>query len=187
MLKFFAKTAVLVLIILSVYFLINPSACSNFLNGKETNGTSSVPPAAAPGPNEPPATIGPAPADGKTDEMLDQAQPSPAEEKGVFDTNSMHEPRPPQPAYSQEDLDYAKASYYVELEQEYAKSRPLGQDTSREIAFMVMERFKMTQAEWESFLARATAADLFTRVRRDMELTKNKPAEISSPAAVPAE
>ena len=152
------------LIILSVYFLINPSACSNLLQGKQTSDTASSQPQETPAAGEPQQHITSSEQSGKTDEMLEPVE----EGKGVFDTNTMHEQQAEQPSYSQDDLDYAKASYYVELEQEYAKTHPVHQDASREISFMVMEKFRMTQSEWESFLARATASDLFSRVRRDL-------------------
>ena len=37
MLKIFGKAAVLVFIILSIYFIVNPSACSNLLAGRVVN------------------------------------------------------------------------------------------------------------------------------------------------------
>ena len=89
---------------------------------------------------------------------------------GVFDTNSMKEAQP-QPVYSQADIDRAIAARYVELEREYARNNKVGKDMSRELSTIVMNDFEMTPEEWESFLTRATASDLFNQVRREMPET----------------
>ncbi len=86
-------------------------------------------------------------------------------EEGVFDTNTMNESEIP--VYTQEDIDYAIASRYVELENEYAKNNALGKDTAKEISYIVMDDFELTQQEWESFLQRATASNLFNKIRSE--------------------
>lgn len=73
-------------------------------------------------------------------------------------------------SYTQADFDYAIASRYVELEREYAKDNALGKDAAREISFIVMDDFELTPKEWESFLSRATAGNLFNRIRSEQEL-----------------
>lgn len=175
MLKIFGKAAVLVFIILSIYFIVNPSACSNMLAGRVVNTPRnehpqihpSMPPAR--GEVLPPAGDKPAAA-GKT---------APAAK--VTDTHSLPpesftipvEPEPAAPApaaYTQDDIDYAVASRYVELEREYIKeNKPLGKDASREISYIVMDDFEMSPQEWESFLTRATASNLFNKVREEMQ------------------
>ena len=90
---------------------------------------------------------------------------------GITDTNTLSEQQaqPPLTSYSQDDIDYAIASRYVELENEYAKLGKTGKDIAKEISYTVMDDFEMTQSEWESFLERATASNLFNKVRKEME------------------
>lgn len=92
--------------------------------------------------------------------------PVPGSQQGVFDTNTMKESAAPV-TYTQEDIDYAIASRYVELEREYSKNKPVGKDTAKEISYIVMDDFELTPKEWESFLSRATASDLFNKVRAE--------------------
>ena len=87
---------------------------------------------------------------------------------GVTDTNSLKERQEP----SQEDIDYAIASRYVELENEYAREKKTGKDTAKEISYIVMDDFELTPQEWEEFLERATASNLFNEIRTEM--AKNK-------------
>ena len=49
MLKILIKAAILVFIILSVYFIVNPSACSNLMLGRVVNSTDKEPVVAGPG------------------------------------------------------------------------------------------------------------------------------------------
>ena len=56
------------------------------------------------------------------------------------------------------------------LAREYIKEKkPLGKDASREISYIVMDDFEMSPQEWESFLTRATASNLFNKVREEMQ------------------
>lgn len=175
-LKIFGKAAVLVFIILSIYFIVNPSACSNLLAGRVVNTPRNEHPQIHP--SMPPARGEVlAPAGDKPDTTGNVA---PAAK--VTDTNSMppesftipiEEPEPAADAastYTQDDIDYAVASRYVELEREYIKeNKPLGKDVSREISYIVMDDFEMSPQEWESFLTRATASNLFNKVREEMQ------------------
>ena len=159
MLKILLKAAILVFIILSIYFIVNPAACSNLMMGRVTNSTETEPTLQ----NDPAAhreMFVPA-----GDQPLENA---PASGEGVFDTNTLSEPVTP-PAYSQEDIDYAVASRYVELENEYAQKNNKGKDAAKEISYIVMDDFELTQQEWESFLQRATQSNLFNKVRSDMK------------------
>ncbi len=163
MVKILLKAAVLSFIVLSIYLIVHPAACSNFIAGRET-----VVPGEAVGVrwqhpmSEPQDTLSPATAT-ETKPAPTLSQPS----EGVFDTNTLQE-GDFQPVYSQQDIDYAIASRYVELEREYAQNHTVGKDASREISFIVMDDFEMSPTEWEDFLTRATAADLFNKIRRDM-------------------
>ncbi|MBR2865096.1 MAG: hypothetical protein IKJ44_05450 [Elusimicrobiaceae bacterium] len=164
MLKILLKAAVLFLIVLSVYFIVHPSACSNLLAGRETGGPKVA--------DQTQAVV-----EDRTSLMLgeeDGAQSSAKEGEGIFDTNTMREEE--QQKYSQEEIDTAIARRYVELEREYAQSRTLGKDASREISYVVMDDFQMSPAEWDSFLSRATASDLFNKVRQNLPMT---PEEVS--------
>ncbi len=190
MLKILVKTAVLVFIILSIYFIVNPSACSNFLTGRVPNNSESqiARPVDAqdhgemftPSGDKPLRTEPQPSADSNsTQEMIpptDTLQDNTSDQKvvGITDTNTLTEEQLGQEpfAYSQDDIDYAIASRYVELENEYAKLGKAGKDIAKELSYTVMDDFELTQQDWEAFLARATASNLFERVRADME--KNK-------------
>lgn len=159
MLKILLKAAILVFIILSIYFIVNPAACSNLMMGRVTNSTETEPAL-----QHDPAVHGEmfVPAG---DQPLENA---PAAGEGVFDTNTLNEPVA-MPTYSQEDIDYAVASRYVELENEYAQQNKKGKDAAKEISYIVMDEFELTQQEWESFLQRATQSNLFNKIRSDMK------------------
>lgn len=157
--KILLKAAILVFIILSIYFIVNPAACSNLMMGRVTNSTETEPTL-----QNDPAAHG---------EMFVPAGDQPlknasAAGEGVFDANTLNESVTP-PAYSQEDIDYAVASRYVELENEYAQKNKKGKDAAKEISYIVMDDFELTQQEWESFLRRATQSNLFNKVRSDMK------------------
>lgn len=155
MLKILLKSAILIFIILSVYFIVHPSACSNLMMGRVTNPIG----------NEPVETD----MDNRRELLIPQGDtPLPATNtQGVFDTNTMNEQQEGA-SYSQEDIDYAIASRYVELENEYAQKNTVGKDTAKEISSIVMDDFELTQQEWESFLQRATTSNLFNKVRNEM-------------------
>ena len=166
MLKIFLKAAILVFIILSIYFIVNPSACSNLMLGRVTNSTDTVP------------TV-----ENRADDHSEMFTPSgdrPLEtapaHQGVFDTNTMN-PDAQIPSYTQEAIDYAVASRYVELENEYTRNNTVGKDTAKEISYIVMDDFELTQQEWEAFLQRATETNLFNKVR----------SELSPPSVAPAQ
>jgi len=183
MVKILLKTAVLVFIILSIYFIVNPSACSNFLMGRVTNVTDTQVAATAAGDHGElfmPSGDKPLRQDGPSNREEDarapeeeNAQPE-AEVSGITDTNTLtqEQAQPPLTSYSQDDIDYAIASRYVELENEYAKLGKTGKDIAKEISYTVMDDFEMTQSEWESFLERATASNLFNKVRKELEQEK---------------
>lgn len=161
MLKILVKTVILVFVILSIYFIVNPAACSNLMLGRVTNSTDKEPVIQ----NE---------ADVHSEMFVpagDRPQQSAtaAAQQGVFDTNTLNSNVPPAPAYSQEDIDYAVASRYVELENNYAKENKKGKDAAKEISYIVMDDFELTQQEWEAFLQRATQSNLFNKVRSDMK------------------
>jgi len=159
-LKILFKSAVLVFIILSVYFIVNPAACSNFMLGRVSE----------PAQPQPAATE---PADIKG-ERLTPAGDQPLAPHALVkpeteDSEFLHAPEPSQePVYTQEDIDYAIASRYVELENEYAKDKKLGKDAAKDIAYKVMDDFELTQQEWEAFLERATASNLFNKIRKEL-------------------
>lgn len=190
MVKIFLKAAVLVFIILSIYFIVNPSACSNLLAGRVVN----TPPVENPqiNPSVPPAQeemlipagdlnpqdlpsaqeviSAPAAESAEKEDTFSQqkdsalaAQEDEAEEQEA--SASLEEDFP----YTQEDIDYAVASRYVELEREYIKeNKAMGKESSREISSIVMDDFEMSPEEWEAFLTRATSSNLFNKVREEM-------------------
>lgn len=163
MLKILLKAAVLFLIVISIYLIVNPTACSNMMAGRER-----VLPVGADGSqlrhpmSEQPAYMSAEEGAVTPDAAGDSFAPA-----GMVDTNTLTEDYT-QPVYSQEDIDYAIASRYVELEREYARGGQDGRDASREISFIVMDDFEMSASEWEDFLSRATSSGLFDRVRDEM-------------------
>lgn len=174
MLKILLKSAVLLFIVISVYIIVNPTACSNMLAGRErADQTQAVanPDKGSMAEQKQDVRTPQRPASTDAEEMFSNESTTPVQ--GIIDTNTLKE-MAPQPTYSQQDIDYAIASRYVELEREYARNHTVGKDTSREISFIVMDDFEMSPAEWESFLSRATATDLFEKVRKELPHTESK-------------
>ena len=184
MLKILIKAAILVFIILSIYIIVNPSACSNLLMGRVVNSTDKEPVVTdrqkdhselfVPAGDRPQPVAQPA---------AEQAQPEPNAAQpqvsssgaplAVIDTNTLKEQENTQtPNYSQEDIDYAIASRYVELENEYAKKNKVNKDSAKEISYQVMDDFELTPQEWEAFLQRATQSNLFNQIRTEMATQK---------------
>ena len=187
MIKILLKTVILVFIILSIYFIVNPAACSNFMLGRVTNVTDTQPtqellpathekvfvptgdkPLAQPKPEDEYA-VEPVYPDGQP-----HAVPMPENEPvaGITDTNTLKEPA--MPTYSQDDIDYAIANRYVELEQEYAQLNKTGKDAAKEISSIVMDDFELTQQDWEAFLERATSSNLFNKIRTELAQKKTE-------------
>jgi len=182
MIKILIKAAVLVCIILSIYFIVNPSACSNLMNGREVNSTEELPTFV---PNDKSHSELLTPQGDKGTEQPTQAEnkqstsTTPQEEVApntvsttpvVTDTNSITTETPiaEQPqnkGFTQADIDYAIASRYVELENEYLSKKKDVKNAAKEISYIVMDDFELTPAEWEAFLQRATADNLFEKVR----------------------
>ncbi len=177
MLKILLKAALLVFIILSIYFIVNPAACTNLMLGRVTNSTDKEPVIEQPtdAHNELFTPTGDKPlrtdpATPATPAAAEPVQPSTGTVEGVIDTNTLKEAEIP--TYSQEDIDYAVASRYVELENEYAKDKKIGKDTAKEISYKVMDDFELTPEEWEAFLQRATETNLFNKIRTEAAHTK---------------
>ena len=177
MIKILLKSAALVFIILSVYFIVHPSACANFLAGRVAVPTIDRPaveePAGQQGSKLTP--MGDQPLQQtysqSEDELLGEEKPVPLPEEEYFPAAEQTESEtvtPSAAAYTQQEIDYAIARRYVELENEYAKAKKIGKDTAKEIAYIVMDDFEMTQQEWEAFLQRATAGNLFATIRQEI-------------------
>lgn len=213
MLKIIIKTIILVLIILSIYFIVNPSACSNLINGREVNVREKLPavqpadkhselftpsgdrplrtetqpeaaaPAAQPIPEKPAISY-------PTTAQTENAQPASPATEGVTDTNSLppaapaatepadnpgtpasQETVPVEQTQTQErpqyEVDYAIANRYVELENKYLAQHKDSKNAAKDISYIVMDDFELTPAEWEAFLQRATAENLFEKVRQE--------------------
>lgn len=164
------KSALLVFIILSIYFIVNPSACSNVLMGRMAIPADELAQDQAAGQHG--ELFVPA---GDRPLRSDNTPATPGSKQdgdkvvGVTDTNTLTEKQ--EPRYSQEDIDYAVASRYVELENEYTRQGKTGKEFAKEISATVMEDFEMTEDEWEAFLERATASNLFDKVRAEMKKT----------------
>ena len=171
MLKILVKAAVLFLIVVNVYLIVNPHACSNMLAGRER-----VEPAAG----TQAQWRHPMQESGQT---MDPG----AAEKTTPTEKPLEKPQAQvvQPSYSQEDIDYAIANRYVELEYDYARGEEVSKELAHKISSQVMEDFEMTPEEWNSFLARATASGLFEKVRLE-QAAKALTPKVSS-AQNPAE
>ncbi len=170
--KILLKSVLLVFIILSIYFIVNPSACSNVLMGRVAHPSADeLAQDQAAGPQgELLVPVGDRPLRSENKPAATTNQADNSDVVGITDTNTLTEEQLPR--YSQEDVDYAVASRYVELENEYTRQGKTGKDVAKEISATVMEDFEMTEKEWEAFLERATASNLFNKVREDLEKTK---------------
>ena len=177
MIKILIKAAILVCIILSIYFIVNPSACSNLMNGRVVNSMEELP-TFAPSEKSHSELLTPTgdskleaqPSSAATHQKQDESstQETPATSV-VTDTNSTPTDSQSQPqakTFTQADIDYAIASRYVELENEYTAKKKDTKNAAKEISYIVMDDFEMTPAEWEAFLQRATADNLFEKVRQ---------------------
>jgi len=178
MLKILGKSGVLFLIIMSVYFIVHPQACSNMLSGKQN----SSPAAATENKETKPSAAEP------QQNITDKPQRYEPEQEGWFNTTG--EPakngstmQDLQQSFSQEDIDYAIASRYVELEREYSRTHPLNKEASTELSYIVMDDFGMSPAEWQSFMTRATASDLFEKARRDLPPDTSASTTTAQPVA----
>ncbi len=196
MIKILIKALILICIILSIYFIVNPSACSNLMSGKVVNSMEKVPtfvpkeqdhselltpagdqPIKA---DEKPAKTTPAQEQPATQEPAPQAEPAKTDETAapaVTDTNSVQEAQQvaqeaQKTAYTQAEADYAIAKRYVELENEYIAKKKDTKNAAKEISYIVMDDFELTPSEWEAFLQRATASNLFDKVRAEQAAQK---------------
>ena len=179
MIKILFKAAILVLIILTIYFIVNPSACSNLINGRVVNSTEQLP-TFVPEEQSHKELLTPQGDKGtETTQATEQesatanAQQNTAQETPVVtgtNTSTGTESAPQQDeagkTFTQADIDYAIASRYVELENEYLAKKKDTKNAAKEISYIVMDDFELTPAEWEAFLQRATVDNLFEKVRQ---------------------
>lgn len=186
MIKIIIKALILICIILSIFFIVNPSACSNLMSGRVVNSVEKIstfipkeqdhselftPAGDRPvKTDEKPAKISPAPAN--VSPVAPQKPAAPIVPV-VTDTNATQDAQTaPQAAYTQEQADYAIAARYVELENEYIAKKKDTQNAAKEISYIVMDDFELTPGEWEAFLQRATAENLFEKVRAQQAAKK---------------
>ena len=163
MIRILVKAFILVCIILSIYFIVNPSACSNLINGRVVNTTSESFKQQEPT-VEKSELLGPT--GDKTDEQNAENEPSTGDENATQGTTTDTTTADATSGYTQEEIDRAIASRYVELEREYAQKGMDEKDMAKEISYTVMDDFELTPSEWEAFLQRATASNLFEEVRQ---------------------
>lgn len=204
MIKILIKALILICIILSIYFIVNPSACSNLMSGKVVNSMEKVPTFVPKDQNhselltpagdqpikteEKPAKTAPAeeqpapvqeqqPTSAEPAAQTESVQAEQSSVPAVTDTNSTQEAQKTaqeaeKSTYTQADADYAIASRYVELENEYITKKKDTKNAAKEISYIVMDDFEMTPSEWEAFLQRATAENLFEKVRAEQAAKK---------------
>ncbi len=178
MIKILIKAAILVCIILSIYFIVNPSACSNLMSGRMVNSMEELP-TFAPSDKTHSELLTPT-GDSKLEEAAEpsvsgeSAQPAPqsstveAKETNADLADQGEAQNTSAKTFTQADIDYAIASRYVELENEYTAKKKDTKNAAKEISYIVMDDFELTPAEWEAFLQRATAENLFERVREKL-------------------
>ena len=202
MIKILIKALILICIILSIYFIVNPSACSNLMSGRVVNSMESVPTFIpkdqdhselfTPAGDQPikaddkPAKITPAETQPALQATPTQEQTATAEQAptadatapAVTDANTLAQDvqhaaqEAAKAAYTQADADYAIAARYVELENEYIAKKKDTKNAAKEISYIVMDDFELTPSEWEAFLQRATAENLFEKVRAQQAAKK---------------
>lgn len=191
MIKILLKALILICIILSIYFIVNPSACSNLMSGKVVNSMEKVPTfipkdqdhseLLTPAGDQPVKAAGEPARTVVTEEQpapivpIQDEQPAPA--PGLADTNAIQEVHQvaqdaEQSAYTQAQADYAIAARYVELENEYIAKKKDTKNAAKEISYIVMDDFELTPSEWEAFLQRATVSNLFDKVRAEQAAKK---------------
>ncbi len=189
MIKILIKAFILICIILSIYFIVNPSACSNLMSGRVVNSMEKEPTfvpkdkdhselltPTGDQPLEKPARTGassetPVVAPAQPAETAPAASEQPAT-PAVTDTNTLSDAQSATPAYTQTDKDYAIASRYVKLENEYIAKKKDTKNAAKEISYIVMDDFQLTPSEWEDFLQRATLSNLFEKVRTEQAAKK---------------
>lgn len=165
MIKILVKAAILVCIILSIYFIVNPSACSNLINGRVVNSMDTVPVSQQHRTD--------------TNELFTPTGDKPKTQIKTEVTSQKDEQAAANSQYSQDDIDYAVASRYVELENEYAKEGKDVTAAAKDISYQVMDDFEMTPGEWEAFLQRATASNLFEKIRQEIAANETKTAVVT--------
>jgi len=168
--KILVKAFILVCIVLSIYFIVNPSACSNLINGRVVNSmdeTFTQPDRVVPQQE----LLGPSGDKPEVTQTQEESDVQPAQDSSFVQPSTTGEETaaPVTSGYSQEEVDAAIASRYVELEREYAKKNLDGKDMAKEISYTVMDDFDLTPSEWEAFLQRATATNLFDKVRQEYD------------------
>lgn len=174
MIRILIKAFILVCIILSIYFIVNPSACSNLINGRVVNSTNESFKQQQPAP-EKSELLGPSGDQAEDESFADE--PS-AADKDNNESNATDEAAAG--GYSQEEIDHAIANRYVELEREYTQKGMDAKEMAKEISYTVMDDFDLTANEWESFLARATASNLFEKVRQEYAQDETQAATAQS-------
>jgi len=148
--KILLKALILVCIILSIYIIVNPSACSNLINGRVVNSMETVPVV-----------------QDRTHDINEMFTPVGDKKSKSSNTNTAPVQNTEDGVFTQEDADYATAFYYVELENQYANEGKDLNEGAQEIAYKVMTEFELTPKAWDAFLQRATASNLFDKVRAD--------------------
>lgn len=199
MLKIIIKSIILVCIILSIYFIVNPAACSNFINGRAVNVREDLPvitpdnsrnellepagdqplrPAEKPAKTTPAVSAQTAQPQTLTTTAAQTQPVQPAAATAstkpvtaVTDTQSLQAADSSAAATQrpQAEVDYAIASRYVELENKYLAQHKDAKNAAKDISYIVMDDFELTPAEWEAFLQRATASNLFETVRQQQK------------------
>lgn len=179
MIKILLKAAILVFIILTIYFIVNPSACSNLMSGRVVNSTEQLPTFVPEDTShkelltpqgdktEQPAqtTTQQAPAS-DSQQATEQTTPIVTDTNTTAENENTTQQAAADKTFTQADIDYAIASRYVELENEYLAKKKDTKNAAKEISYIVMDDFELTPAEWEAFLQRATADNLFEKVRQ---------------------
>jgi hypothetical protein len=163
-LKILLKTVALVATILLVYFLVQPWACSNLLQGRVTIIGTPEKELPASQHNELFVPAGDPPLNSTDTATQSRVQ-------GITDTNTLTA-QEGETEYTQAEIDEAIARRYVELENQYADQHKTGKDVAKEISYIVMDDFELTPQEWEAFLERATADNLFNKIRTEVAAKK---------------
>ena len=141
MIKILVKAFILVCIILSIYFIVNPSACSNLINGRVVNTTSESFKQQEPT-VEKSELLGPS--GDKTDEQNTENEPTAGEENTAEENTTAGENETDLTSgYTQEEIDRAIANRYVELEREYSQKGMDEKDMAKEISYTVMDDFEL--------------------------------------------
>ncbi|MGB2578569.1 ADP-heptose:LPS heptosyltransferase [Elusimicrobium simillimum] len=179
------KAAILVIIILCIFFIVYPHACDNMMTGNMADDPSITdinrhvsPAKLEPKPAPAPPAMTPAPKDGgepqpQVDENGQYIYVHPeGEGKTVTipqDTLSDQEELIKRQQAEQDAFDFDVIKRYVEVEKEYLASHPNDRNTANIVTAKVMQEKQLTAEDWQEIVLKANERGWFKELREAKE------------------